>query len=165
MSGDVMHRVGLGIDFHRFASGRPLILGGVRIPSDNGLLGHSDADVLLHAICDALLGAAALGDIGVYFPDTDPRFKGADSTELLRAVVEMIEAQGWQVENVDTVVIAEAPKLAPHVPAMRERIAQGLKVSVDRVAVKATTRERMGSLGRSEGMAAQCVALSRRAFP
>ena len=165
MSGDAEYRVGLGIDFHRFASGRALILGGVRIPSDKGLLGHSDADVLLHAISDALLGAASLGDIGVHFPDTDPRFEGADSKKLLQAVVEMIEAHGWQVGNVDTVIIAEAPKLAPHVPAMRERIAQVLKVPVDRVGVKATTRERMGSLGRGEGMAAQCVALIRRALP
>ncbi len=165
MSGDVEQRVGLGIDFHRFAAGRPLILGGVRIPSDKGLLGHSDADVLLHAISDALLGAASLGDIGLHFPDSDPHFKGADSAHLLQSVVEMIEANGWQVGNVDTVIIAEAPKLAPHVSAIRERIAQLLKVSADQVGVKATTRERLGSLGRGEGMAAQCVAFIRRSLP
>ncbi|MBN1858238.1 2-C-methyl-D-erythritol 2,4-cyclodiphosphate synthase [Candidatus Bipolaricaulota bacterium] len=161
-STDAEQRVGLGIDFHRFVAGRPLVLGGVIIPFEKGLLGHSDADVLLHAISDALLGAASLGDIGQHFPDSDSRFKDADSARLLLSVVDMLEAHGWAIGNVDAVVVAEEPKLAGYVSSIRSRIAQILKIPVDRVGIKATTSETMGALGRREGMAAQCVVLIRR---
>jgi 2-C-methyl-D-erythritol 2,4-cyclodiphosphate synthase len=161
-AGRAEQRIGMGIDFHRFVPGRPLMLGGVQIPFEKGLLGHSDADVLLHAISDALLGAAALGDIGQHFPDTDPRFKDADSAGLLNSVAEMLRAKGWEAGNLDAVVIAEAPKLARHVPQIRSRIAQLLGISVERVSVKATTCEQMGALGRREGMAAQCVVMIRQ---
>ena len=161
-SADTDQRVGLGVDFHRFVEDRPLVLGGVTIPFEKGLLGHSDADVLLHAISDALLGAASLGDIGRHFPDTDSRYKNADSAQLLAAVVGMLKTHGWEAGNVDAVVIAETPKLAPHVLSIRSRIAELLGVSLDRVGVKATTCETMGALGRREGMAAQCVVLIRR---
>lgn len=156
-------RVGLGVDFHRFSPDRPLMLGGIEIPFDKGLLGHSDADVLLHAVSDALLGAASLGDIGQHFPDTDPRFRGADSARLLSAVVSMLGSNGWVADNIDAVVIAEEPKLAPYIAEIRARIAELIDVSADRVGVKATTSESMGALGRGEGIAAQCVVLIRRA--
>ncbi len=154
-------RVGLGIDFHRFSPGRKLFLGGVEIPHDRGLEGHSDADVLLHAICDALLGAAALGDIGVHFPPGDPSYAGISSLELLRRVRKLLEERGFYPLQIDATVIAQAPRIVPHVPGMRERIAEALGVPIDFVSVKATTPERMGALGRSEGIAAFAVALIR----
>ena len=151
-------RVGIGYDAHRFASGRRLILGGVEIAHDRGLDGHSDADVLLHAIADAILGAAALGDIGQHFPPTDARFRDADSQLLLREVVHLVREAGWAPGNVDATVLAEAPRVAPHLPLMRERIAACLGLSPDVVSVKATTNEGMGSIGRGEGMAALATA-------
>lgn len=156
-------RVGLGIDFHRFAEGRPLVLGGVVVPSERGLLGHSDADVLIHAVCDALLGAAGLGDIGTHYPDTDERFRGISSLTLLGDVVRRVGAAGYCIGNVDVTVIAERPKLAPHFPAMRGRLAPVLGIGEGRVGLKATTSETMGALGRGEGMAAWAVCLIRRA--
>jgi 2-C-methyl-D-erythritol 2,4-cyclodiphosphate synthase len=150
-------RVGIGYDVHRFANGRKLIIGGVLIPHSLGLLGHSDADVLLHAICDALLGAASLGDIGVHFPDTDHRYRDADSRTLLRSVVTRIQQQRYQVQNVDAVIIAEAPKMAPHIPAMIANIATDLGVPEHCVNVKATTTEGLGAIGRGEGIAAQAI--------
>lgn len=152
-------RIGFGYDVHRLVEGRPLILGGIRIPFEKGLDGHSDADVLLHAIADALLGAAALGDIGVLFPDTDAAWKGADSAELLQEVVKRIRAGDWRVVNVDATVVAERPRLRPHIDAMRSRIAAILGVDVGAVSVKATTSERMGFVGEERGMAAQAVCL------
>ncbi len=154
-------RVGLGIDFHRFVPGRRLVLGGVEIPHDQGLAGHSDADALLHAVCDALLGAAALGDIGQHFPVGDPRYKDISSLELLRRTVALLAEEGYVPQQVDAVVVAERPMLAPHVPLMRERIAAALASEVTAVSVKATTAEGMGSLGRGEGVAAWAVALVR----
>jgi len=156
-------RVGLGIDFHRFAAGRPLILGGVAIPHPEGLLGHSDADVLTHAICDALLGAAGLGDIGVHFPDTDPAYLGVSSLALLERVVGRLREAGWRPVNVDATIIAERPKVAPHVPAMRARLAGAVGLQPDRIGVKATTSEGMGALGRGEGIGSLAVALIGRA--
>ena len=153
-----MTRFGFGYDIHRFAPDRKLILGGVQIPSELGLLGHSDADVLLHAICDALLGAAALGDIGQHFPDTDPRFKGASSLSFLAATRELLVAGGYRIVNVDTTVVLQSPKIASHVPAMRQEIAKALNLGVDQVSVKATTNEGLGSLGAGEGCAAYAVA-------
>ena len=147
-------RIGTGFDVHAFAAGRALVIGGVTIPHDRGLLGHSDADVLLHAIADAVLGALALGDIGTHFPDTDPRWKGADSRRLLREVVGLAAQHRYQVGNVDTTVIAQAPRLAPHVAAMRANIASDLGCEVTSVSVKATTSERLGFTGREEGIAA-----------
>jgi len=158
-------RIGLGMDFHRFASGRRLVLGGVEIPHDRGLAGHSDADVLLHAICDALLGAAALGDIGHHFPVGDPRYKDISSLELLRRTVALLAAAGYVPQQVDAVVVAERPVLAPYVPTMREQIALALGVDVSAVAVKATTAEGMGALGRGEGIGAWTVALVRSGSP
>lgn len=152
-------RIGFGYDVHCLVEGRRLMLGGVHIPFDRGLDGHSDADVLLHAISDALLGAAALGDIGVLFPDTDAEWKGADSAELLAEVVRRVHSEGWRVVNVDATVVAERPRLRPHVNAMRERIAALLAVDASRVSVKATTSERMGFVGTEQGMAAQAVCL------
>ena len=152
-------RVGHGYDVHRLVADRKLILGGVDIPHEVGLLGHSDADVLLHAISDALLGALALGDIGKHFPDTDPRYAGADSRKLLEAVVALIRENGWQVGNVDATVLAQAPKLAPHILKMRENIAQSLDIDIDRVSVKATTEERLGFTGEKLGIAAHAVCL------
>lgn len=154
-------RVGLGIDFHRFERGRPLFLGGVEIPHERGLAGHSDADVLLHAICDALLGAAALGDIGGHFPVGDPAYAGISSLELLRRTVALLAGAGYRPQQVDAVVVAERPVLAPHVPRMRERIASALGVEGSSVSVKATTPEGMGALGRGEGIGAWAVALIR----
>jgi len=156
-------RVGQGFDVHAFAENRKLIIGGVEIPYDKGLLGHSDADVLLHAICDALLGAAALGDIGKHFPDTDAKFKNIDSRELLRDVMARIKSLGWQVGNVDATLIAQAPKMAPHIPAMAANIAADLGIALDQVNVKATTTEKLGFTGRGEGIAAQAICLLTRA--
>ena len=152
-------RIGHGYDVHRLVEGRRLILGGVDIPYVKGLLGHSDADVLLHAISDALLGAAALGDIGKHFPDTDPLYVGADSLLLLRRVGELIAERGYAVVNIDSTVIAQAPKLAPHIEQMRQNIARALSIDVDCVSVKATTEERLGFTGDGSGIAAHAVCL------
>lgn len=152
-------RIGQGYDVHRLVAERPLILGGIEIPYEKGLLGHSDADVLLHAISDALLGAAALGDIGAHFPDSDPAYRGADSAELLRAVGDLIRASGYEIGNIDSTVVCQAPKLAPHIPAMRARIAEVLALPVGAVSVKASTEEHMGFTGRGEGIAAHAVCL------
>ncbi|MBQ9046117.1 MAG: 2-C-methyl-D-erythritol 2,4-cyclodiphosphate synthase [Oscillospiraceae bacterium] len=152
-------RIGHGYDVHRLVEGRRLILGGVEIPHTVGLLGHSDADVLTHALMDALLGAAALGDIGQLFPDTDPAYAGADSIRLLEAVMEHIRDAGYAVSNVDCTVLAQAPKLKPHIPAMRARLAAAMGVAVDQVSVKATTEEGLGFTGAKEGIAAHAVAL------
>ena len=152
-------RIGHGYDVHRLVEGRKLILGGVDIPFEKGLLGHSDADVLAHAIMDALLGAAALGDIGKLFPDSDPTYKGADSLMLLRRVAGILEENGYRVGNVDATVLAQRPKLAPHIPAMRERLAGAMDIPADRVSVKATTEEGLGFTGSGEGIAAHAVAL------
>ena len=152
-------RVGNGFDVHALVAGRPLILGGVTIPHDRGLAGHSDADVLLHAIADAILGALALGDIGRHFPDTDPRWRGADSRALLRHVYALAFAAGWGIGNVDATVIAQAPKIAPHVPAMRANLASDLNCDETRVSVKATTTERLGFTGREEGIGALATVL------
>ncbi len=154
-----MMRVGQGFDLHALVPGRPLILGGVRIAHGKGLEGHSDADALIHAICDACLGAAGLGDIGHHFPDTDAQYKNIDSRLLLRKVYASVQQRGWQVVNVDATVIAQAPKLAPYREAMRANIANDLKIAVDQVNVKATTTERLGLIGREEGIAAQAVVL------
>jgi len=154
-----MIRVGHGYDVHQLVAGRDLILGGVKIPHAKGLLGHSDADVLLHAICDACLGAAGLGDLGRHFPDTDPRYKGIDSRDLLRHVEALLDERGWRLENVDSTIIAQAPKLALHIPAMVANIAADLGISADCVNVKATTTEKLGFAGREEGIAAHAVVL------
>lgn len=154
-----MTRIGFGYDIHAFSRGRALVLGGVEIPAERGLLGHSDADVLLHAICDALLGAAALGDIGSRFPDDDEQFRGAPSTEFLREVARLIQAHDYAVVNLDATVVLESPKIAPYVPCMRETIAGVLDLEAGRVSVKATTHERLGALGKGEGCAAYAVAL------
>lgn len=152
-------RVGHGYDVHRLVSGRRLILGGVDIPHETGLLGHSDADVLVHAVADALLGALALGDIGHLFPDTDPQWEGANSLLLAREVANRIREKGWEIGNVDATVLAQAPKLAPHIAKMRENISDALGISVDRVSVKATTEEGLGFTGEKRGIAAHAVCL------
>lgn len=152
-------RIGHGFDVHAFAEGRRLVIGGVDIPHERGLLGHSDADVLIHAICDALLGAAGLGDIGRHFPDSDARYQGIDSRELLRHVAGLLDARGWRVGNVDATLIAQAPRMAPHIPAMRERLAADLGIALDALNVKATTTEKLGFTGRQEGIAAEAVCL------
>jgi len=152
-------RIGIGYDVHRLVEGRPLILGGVRVPHDRGPLGHSDADLLTHAVIDAVLGAAALGDIGSHFPDTDPAWKGADSLELLAAVVERAAAAGHRVGNVDATLAMQRPKLRPHIDAMRANLARVLRVEVAQVSVKATTGEGMGFVGREEGAACHAVCL------
>ena len=152
-----MIRTGIGYDVHPFAEGRRLVLGGVEIPAPRGLAGHSDADVLLHAIMDALLGAAAIGDIGVHFPPSDPRWRGADSRDLLRRVRELL-GPGWTIANVDATIIAETPRLGPHREQMRDAIADALEIGVDRVNVKATTNEGLGFVGREEGIAALAIA-------
>jgi 2-C-methyl-D-erythritol 2,4-cyclodiphosphate synthase len=152
-------RIGQGIDVHALVAGRKLVIGGVEIAHEKGLEGHSDADVLLHALCDALLGAAALGDIGRHFPDSDARYKDADSRSLLREVVRKVAQAGYRVVNVDATVIAQAPRLAPHIPRMAENIAADLGIARDAVNVKATTSERLGYTGRGEGIAALAVAL------
>ena len=152
-------RIGEGYDVHRLTEGRRLILGGVDIPYEKGLLGHSDADVLVHAIMDALLGAAALGDIGKLFPDNDPEYSGADSLKLLERVADVLSSKGYCIVNVDSTVVAQAPKLAPHIAKMRENIAAAAGMSVDDVSVKATTEERLGFTGSGEGIAARAVCL------
>ena len=152
-------RIGHGYDVHRLVEERPLILGGVRIPHEKGLLGHSDADVLLHAVSDALLGAAGLRDIGYHFPDTDPTYKGADSLELLRVVGEKVAAKGYRVSNIDVTMIAQAPKLKPYILQMRDNIASALGLDPDRVNVKATTEEHLGFTGRKEGLSCHAVCL------
>ena len=152
-------RIGTGYDIHRLARGRKLILGGVEIPFSKGLLGHSDSDVLTHAICDALLGAAAVGDIGSHFPDTDQQWAGASSLDLLAHVVELITERGYEVSNVDAIVMAEQPKLLPYIDEIRGRLADVLRVDIDQVSVKAKTNEGLESIGRGEAMAAQAVAL------
>lgn len=152
-------KIGQGFDVHAFAENRKLIIGGVEILHERGLLGHSDADVLLHAICDALLGAAGLGDIGRHYPDNDAKFKDIDSRELLRDVCDQIRDLGWRVGNVDATIIAQAPKMSPHIPDMEENIADDLDVALEQVNVKATTTERLGFTGRGEGIAAQAVCL------
>ena len=152
-------RIGNGYDVHRFEKNRKLVLGGVLIPYDLGLLGHSDADVLLHAICDALLGAAALGDIGKHFPDSSEEYKDIDSRILLRKAKELLSEKGYYIENVDSIIVCQAPKLAPFIEKMRENIAEDLGVSLNSVSVKATTEERLGFTGRKEGIAAYAVCL------
>jgi len=154
-----MMRIGHGYDVHAFAAGRKLVLGGVVIPHDQGLLGHSDADVLCHALSDALLGALSLGDIGKHFPDTDPAYRGADSLLLLRRVVELISEQGYRVRNADTTLILQRPKIAPYVAAMRQNLSAALGVDESDVSVKATTTEGLGFTGREEGVAAHAVVL------
>ena len=150
-------RVGLGYDVHKLVEGRDLIIGGVNIPYEKGLLGHSDADVLLHAISDALLGAAALGDIGKHFPDTDPKYKGADSLKLLEHVGKLLEENLYIIENIVATIIAQRPKMAPHIPQMRENIARVLGVEVDQVNIKATTEEGLGFTGAGEGISSQAI--------
>lgn len=155
-------RVGQGFDVHALVEGRPLIIGGVTVPYERGLLGHSDADVLLHAITDALLGAAALGDIGRHFPDTSDDYAGADSRVLLRRTAALVEAAGYAIVNVDSTIVAQAPKMAPHIAAMVRNIATDLAVPIDRVNVKAKTTERLGFAGRGEGIAAEAIASLKR---
>ncbi|MBO6190743.1 MAG: 2-C-methyl-D-erythritol 2,4-cyclodiphosphate synthase [Alloprevotella sp.] len=154
-----MHRIGFGFDVHRLVEGRKLIIGGVEIPHTLGLLGHSDADVLIHALCDALLGAANLRDIGYHFPDTDPQYAGADSTKLLVATIQLLRAKGYSVGNVDCTICAERPKINPHIETMRRVLAPLLHVDEDCVSIKATTTERLGFTGREEGISAYAVAL------
>jgi 2-C-methyl-D-erythritol 2,4-cyclodiphosphate synthase len=153
------HRIGTGYDIHRLVEGRKLLLAGVEIPYAKGLLGHSDSDVLAHAVCDALLGAAALGDIGTHFPDTDPQWRGASSLDFLRHAVSLVSDKGYRVTNLDATVMAERPRLKPYIRAMRERLAGVLGVEVDRVSVKAKTNEGLDAIGRGEAMAAQAVVL------
>jgi 2-C-methyl-D-erythritol 2,4-cyclodiphosphate synthase len=152
-------RIGQGFDVHALVAGRKLIVGGVEIPHEKGLAGHSDADVLLHAVCDALLGAAALGDIGTHFPDSDERYEGADSRRLLRDVAALLDRGGWRVINVDATIIAQAPKMAPYIDSMRRNIAADLDIAIGDVSVKAKTAEKLGFVGRGEGIAAEAIAL------
>ena len=154
-----MFRTGIGFDAHALAEGRPLVIGGVNVPHSKGLLGHSDADVLVHAVMDAILGALALGDIGEHFPDTEDEFEGADSLELLSRVQKMIEDKGYCCENLDSIIIAEKPKLKSYIGEMRENIASVLKINIDQLSIKATTTEHMGFTGREEGIAAQAIVL------
>ncbi len=154
-----MIRVGIGYDLHRLEPGRPLILGGIEVPFDKGLAGHSDGDALAHAITDALLGAAALGNIGQHFPDTDPAYKDADSIELLQRAVGLVRDQGYRVGNIDANIIAQQPKLNPHLDAMRERLADAMGITIDRISVKAKTNELVGPEGRGEAMSTQAVVL------
>lgn len=158
-------RIGQGFDVHALVAGRKLIVGGVEIPFERGLAGHSDADVLLHAVCDALIGAAGLGDIGAHFPDTDPRYAGVDSRRLVREVARLLAAHGWRVVNIDATIIAEAPRMAPHIARMRENIAADLDIPPGAVNVKAKTTEGLAFIGRSEGIAAETVALIARREP
>lgn len=151
-------RVGMGYDVHKLVEGRDLILGGVQIPYEKGLLGHSDADVLLHAIMDALLGAAALGDIGKHFPDTDPAYKGASSMKLLEHVGELIEQELYVIGNIDATIIAQRPKMAPHIPKMREKVAEALRIDISQINIKATTEEGLGFTGAGEGISSQAIA-------
>lgn len=152
-------RIGMGYDVHRLVENRDLILGGVNIPYEKGLLGHSDADVLLHAIMDSLLGATALGDIGKHFPDTDPKYKGISSIDLLKEVGVLIHANGYSINNIDSTIIAQAPKMAPHIQTMRENIAKALNISLDKINVKATTEEGLGFTGTGEGISSQSICL------
>jgi len=152
-------RIGTGFDTHRLVEGRPLIIGGVNIPYEKGLAGHSDADVLVHAVIDALFGAAALGDIGKHFPDTDERYKGADSLVLLEKATEEILETGYKIGNIDSTIIAQAPKMAPHIDLMRENLAKAMRIPVDAVSVKAKTNEHMGFTGRGEGVEARAIVL------
>ena len=152
-------RIGHGYDVHKFGGDGPIVIGGMTIAHEEGLLAHSDGDVLLHALCDAILGAAALGDIGKHFPDTDDAYAGADSRELLRHVMKVVEAKGYKLGNADMTIVAQAPKMAPHIDAMRERIAQDCRVDADAINVKATTTEKLGFAGRKEGIAAHAVVL------
>ena len=154
-------RIGNGFDIHRLQTGRKLILGGIDIPHTQGLLGHSDADALTHAIMDAMLGALSLGDIGLYFPPSDPKWAGADSQVLLAQVNRLVCDRGWHISNIDSVVIAEQPKLKPHISSMRERLAATLSIEPDQIGIKATTHEKLGPIGREEGIAAYAVALLR----
>ena len=153
-----MIRVGQGYDVHRFTEGDHIVIGGVRIPHDKGIEAHSDGDVLIHALCDALLGAAALGDIGHHFPDTDAQYAGADSRELLRQVRGQLHAGGYTINNIDATIVAQAPKMAPHIHAMREHISKDLDILIDQVNIKATTTEKLGFEGRAEGISAQAIA-------
>lgn len=155
-------RIGYGYDVHRLVAGRKCIIGGVEIAHETGLLGHSDADVLLHAVMDALLGAAALGDIGQLFPDQDPQFSGADSLVLLQQVGKLLQQRGWRLGNLDATIVAQAPKMAPHIPQMRENIARVLQSSLDQVSIKATTEEGLGFTGMKQGIAAHAVCLIER---
>lgn len=157
-------RIGMGYDVHRLVEGRDLIMGGVKIPYEKGLLGHSDADVLLHAISDALLGAAALGDIGKHFPDTDPAYKGISSLLLLEKVGDLLEEKGYLIENIDATIIAQAPKMRPHIESMRDNIAGALHISTEQINVKATTEEGLGFTGTGEGISAQAVCLLTSPF-
>jgi 2-C-methyl-D-erythritol 2,4-cyclodiphosphate synthase len=152
-------RIGNGYDIHQLVPGRPLILGGVDIPHRLGLLGHSDADVLTHSIMDALLGALGMGDIGHYFPPSDPKWKGADSIVLLRQVVKIIQDRGWKIGNIDSTIVAEQPKLKPHLKSMREALARTLAIEIERISIKATTNEKLGPVGREEGICAYAVVL------
>ena len=152
-------RTGIGFDVHAFAENRKLIIGGIEIPFEKGLGGHSDADVLLHAICDALLGSLALGDIGKHFPDTDPKFKDADSIQLLSKVYEMVESKGYELGNLDAVLMLQRPKISPYVEKMREKIASTLNIDIDKISIKATTTEKLGFTGREEGVAAMATVL------
>lgn len=154
-----MIRIGTGYDVHRLVEGLPLWIGGVQIPHTHGLLGHSDADVLIHAVCDALLGAAALGDIGKHFPDTDPQYKGISSVILLTNVGKLLKEKGYTVVNIDSTIVAQCPKLAPYIQQMRQAMANALNIDVEQVSVKATTTERLGFEGREEGISAQAIAL------
>ncbi|HFD2051961.1 2-C-methyl-D-erythritol 2,4-cyclodiphosphate synthase [Clostridium perfringens] len=152
-------RIGMGYDVHKLVENRDLILGGVKIPYEKGLLGHSDADVLLHAIMDSLLGAAALGDIGKHFPDTDPKYKGADSIKLLEFVGELLNINNYKISNIDATIIAQRPKMAPHISTMRENIAKALNIDLDQINVKATTEEGLGFTGSGEGISSQSICL------
>ena len=152
-------RIGLGYDVHKFVEDRPLIIGGVNIPHEKGLFGHSDADVLVHAIMDGMLGALALGDIGKHFPDTDEKYKGADSMKLLKCVNDLINKKGYEVNNIDSIIIAQSPKMAPHIDQMRKNIAQVLNTDVDNISVKATTEEGLGFTGTKQGISAQSICL------
>ena len=155
-------RIGIGYDVHAFGPGDHVVLGGVRVPHTDGIVAHSDGDVLIHALCDALLGALALGDIGKYFPPTDERWRGANSRDLLREVVAMLTERGWRAANIDSVVVCERPRLAPHIDAMRANLAADLGIATDAVGIKATTSEKLGFTGRGEGIAAQAVVLLER---
>ncbi|MEW9053417.1 MAG: 2-C-methyl-D-erythritol 2,4-cyclodiphosphate synthase [Neobacillus sp.] len=157
-----MFRIGQGFDVHQLTEGRPLIIGGITIPFEKGLLGHSDADVLLHTISDACLGAVGEGDIGKHFPDTDPNFKDADSSQLMEHVWKLVKEKGYELVNADCTIIAQRPKMAPYIPQMRERIAELLEASIDQINVKATTTEQLGFTGRGEGIASQAVVLLKK---
>lgn len=155
-------RIGLGYDVHKLVEGRPLIIGGVNIPYEKGLLGHSDADVLIHAIMDAMLGALALGDIGKHFPDTDEKYKGADSMKLLECVNDLINEKGYKINNIDSIIIAQSPKMAPHIEQMRKNIANVLNTEIDNISVKATTEEGLGFTGTKQGISAQSICLMNK---